>query len=595
LREGEPCPVCGSSKHPALAKAPEGDVSDAKLKELLSVSDEAKQKADQQSTECASLITTIKLLFDQFNTAATVYFQTNTDENIGDLITSKLLKAKAYSQELFEKKSRDEISLANLTCETENAAKRKTELEPEYNALQVEVTTLKVKFMKDITVFLSIALWENVGTLLFELLTNTQTSVEDLKAKRSADDKALTELKEKWENATKSQKDLKTTSTALHSSISTLVRSFLTDFSEYIPDVIWDSAGEKLSVLLDETTAQFSDVTEKKNVDEVILAELKAHWETAKSDRINYNTELEKKKSSKDEREKHEKNCFKKYEETQKLFISALSNNGFENEKDYSASLISEEELSDISKQITDFEENGKQIKIEIKRLKKETENKEKPDLDKLKFDLNEIKNASEALRIDRDEINLQLDNKKRILKELTKSAEDLVKIERAYATIKSLSDTANGKLDFETYAQMTYFERVLRAANQRLKVMSQNRYVLLRKNENDDGRKRMGLEIEVADSYTGKSRSANTLSGGESFMASLSLALGLSDVVQQSTGGIRLDAMFIDEGFGSLDADVLELSIRTLSDMADGNRIIGIISHVAELRERIDKQVYVE
>ncbi|MDD4542924.1 MAG: SbcC/MukB-like Walker B domain-containing protein [Clostridia bacterium] len=141
----------------------------------------------------------------------------------------------------------------------------------------------------------------------------------------------------------------------------------------------------------------------------------------------------------------------------------------------------------------------------------------------------------------------------------------------------------------------MAYFERVLRAANQRLKVMSQNRYILLRKNESDDGRKRMGLEIEVADSYTGKSRSANTLSGGESFMASLSLALGLSDVVQQSVGGIHLDAMFIDEGFGSLDADVLELSIRTLSDMADGNRIIGIISHVAELRERIDKQVYVE
>lgn len=147
----------------------------------------------------------------------------------------------------------------------------------------------------------------------------------------------------------------------------------------------------------------------------------------------------------------------------------------------------------------------------------------------------------------------------------------------------------------FETYTQMAYFERVLWAANLRLKVMSQNRYVLLRKEEGGDGRKRMGLEIEVADSYTGKSRSANSLSGSESFMASLSLALGLSDVVQQSAGGVHLDAMFIDEGFGSLDSEVLELSVRTLSDMADGNRIIGIISHVAELRERIDKQVCVE
>ncbi|MEG0126713.1 MAG: SbcC/MukB-like Walker B domain-containing protein, partial [Clostridia bacterium] len=131
-------------------------------------------------------------------------------------------------------------------------------------------------------------------------------------------------------------------------------------------------------------------------------------------------------------------------------------------------------------------------------------------------------------------------------------------------------------------------------AANLRLKVMSQSRYVLLRREDSGDGRKRMGLEIEVADSYTGKSRSANSLSGGESFMASLSLALGLSDVVQQSAGGIHLDAMFIDEGFGSLDAEVLELSIRTLSDMADGNRMIFIISHVSELRERIDKQIRV-
>jgi exonuclease SbcC len=124
---------------------------------------------------------------------------------------------------------------------------------------------------------------------------------------------------------------------------------------------------------------------------------------------------------------------------------------------------------------------------------------------------------------------------------------------------------------------------------------MSQNRYTLLRKGESDDKRSKTGLEIEVLDSYTGKARSANSLSGGESFMASLSLALGLSDVVQQSAGGIHLDAMFIDEGFGSLDADTLELAVRTLSEMAGVGRSVGIISHVAELRERIDKQIRVE
>jgi exonuclease SbcC len=124
---------------------------------------------------------------------------------------------------------------------------------------------------------------------------------------------------------------------------------------------------------------------------------------------------------------------------------------------------------------------------------------------------------------------------------------------------------------------------------------MSQNRYTLLRKTDRDDGRKRSGLEIEVLDAYTGKARSSGSLSGGESFMASLSLALGLSDIVQQSAGGVYLDAMFIDEGFGTLDADVLELAVKTLSEMAGNSRLIGIISHVTELRERIDRQIKVD
>lgn len=141
----------------------------------------------------------------------------------------------------------------------------------------------------------------------------------------------------------------------------------------------------------------------------------------------------------------------------------------------------------------------------------------------------------------------------------------------------------------------MAYFEGVIRAANIRLRLMSKDQYTLLRKTESDDKRKNFGLDIDVMDAHTGKVRSANSLSGGESFMTSLSLALGLSDIVQQGAGGVRLDAMFIDEGFGSLDADVLELAVRTLSEMAGANRIIGIISHVTELRDRIDKRIQVD
>ena len=211
-------------------------------------------------------------------------------------------------------------------------------------------------------------------------------------------------------------------------------------------------------------------------------------------------------KTRKEEREIYEKECHNQHKETQELFVSAISVNGFENEAEYLSSLISEDELTAIAKQLADYNELGRQIRHAIERLTKDTKGKEKPDLEKLKFDFDGTKNMSDALRLERDETKLQLDNKLRILKELKKSATALTKIEREYSAIRSLSVVANGKLDFETYAQMAYFDRVLRAANLRLKVMSQSRYILQRKAESGDGRKRMGLEIEVADSYTGKS-----------------------------------------------------------------------------------------
>jgi exonuclease SbcC len=595
LRDGVPCPVCGSSNHPSPAKAPDEDISDANLKILQSDLDKAKNKADSKSSDCAALIATINVLKERFNVAVSTHISNRIHENEAKLLELEVTTAKEYFQELSQKKSRDEIVLNNLTTQTEGTAKRQAELAPMCTALLSEVTTLKSKFMKDVAVFLSDSIWENVGTELSRIFSNIQTAVEEMTIQKTANDKAFEELKERWNEFTEKQTNFKSTCLTLTSSVSTLIERFLKDFAEYIPGVIWDNAGSELSALISETANQVTDLTLKKDIAETALTKLKNEWNAARENQTNCSTELEKNKTRKDEREKYEQDCQKQHEETKGLFSSAISVNGFENEAEYLSSLISEDELIVAAKQIADYDESGRRINHEIERLTNETEGKEKPDLEKLKYDFGEIKTTLDTLRLERDETKLRLDNKIRILKDLKKSADALVKIEREYTAIKSLSDTANGKLDFETYAQMAYFERVLRAANQRLKVMSQNRYVLLRKEEGGDGRRRMGLEIEVADSYTGKSRSANSLSGGESFMASLSLALGLSDVVQQSAGGIHLDAMFIDEGFGSLDAEVLELSVRTLSDMADGNRIIGIISHVAELRERIDKQVRVE
>ncbi len=140
----------------------------------------------------------------------------------------------------------------------------------------------------------------------------------------------------------------------------------------------------------------------------------------------------------------------------------------------------------------------------------------------------------------------------------------------------------------------MTYFDRIIARANTRFMVMSGGQYELKRRAEADNNRRQSGLELDVIDHYNGTRRSVKTLSGGESFLASLSLALGLSDEIQSSAGGIRLDTMFVDEGFGSLDEESLRQALRALSALSEGNRLVGIISHVAELKERIDRQIVV-
>ena len=172
--------------------------------------------------------------------------------------------------------------------------------------------------------------------------------------------------------------------------------------------------------------------------------------------------------------------------------------------------------------------------------------------------------------------------------------------MEKRLQWVKALYATANGTLTgkervkLETYIQMTYFDRIITRANTRFMVMSSGQYELVRRKEAENNRAQTGLDLDVIDHYNGTVRSVKTLSGGESFKASLSLALGLSDEIQSSAGGIKLDTMFVAEGFGSLDEESLSQAMKALNSLAEGNRLVGIISHVAELKERIEKQIVV-
>ena len=176
----------------------------------------------------------------------------------------------------------------------------------------------------------------------------------------------------------------------------------------------------------------------------------------------------------------------------------------------------------------------------------------------------------------------------------------DLITTEKKYTWVKALSNTANGQLTgqqkimLETYIQMNYFDRIIARANTRLMIMTDGQYDLVRRKEALSKSGQSGLDLDVIDHYNGSHRSVKTLSGGESFKASLALALGLADEIQSSAGGIKLDTMFVDEGFGSLDEESLAAAMKALTSLAESNRLVGIISHVGELKQRIDKQIIV-
>lgn len=198
-------------------------------------------------------------------------------------------------------------------------------------------------------------------------------------------------------------------------------------------------------------------------------------------------------------------------------------------------------------------------------------------------------------------EIHTRFSTNETVLKNIEEESGNLSLIENEWRSIKTLSETANGslrgkeKIMLETYIQMHYFDHIIFRANKRLLIMTNGQYELVRRLEAENNRSQSGLELDVIDHYNGSHRSVKTLSGGESFKASLSLALGLSDEIQATSGGIQLDTMFVDEGFGSLDEESLNQAMSALLKLTDENKLVGIISHVPELKERIEKQIIIK
>lgn len=288
-------------------------------------------------------------------------------------------------------------------------------------------------------------------------------------------------------------------------------------------------------------------------------------------------------------------------EQSEARLAESLQQCGFSNMEDYRQVLLTETKLNALQNEVTLFQTERQELEARIKQLSAETRETQFADLDLLGQAKLDLRHAKDSCETQLQLIHSRLSANRSILEKAGERLQEQEQTRLDYALVKDLADTANGdlkgkaKIAFEQYVQAFYFDRVLHEANKRLYKMSGSQYHLRRRQEASNLKSSSGLELEVMDFYTGKTRSVRSLSGGESFKAALALALGLSDVIQSFAGGIQVDAMFVDEGFGSLDSNSLESALETLTTLSAGNRMVGIISHTEELKERIEKKIIIE
>ena len=291
-------------------------------------------------------------------------------------------------------------------------------------------------------------------------------------------------------------------------------------------------------------------------------------------------------------------NAAKEFSALREHFKERLDASDFESQTAFLAALRTESTRKQLQQTIAAYEQNLAAATDRLQRAQNAVNGKTEPEL-----------SACKAAEQQADALYRQLTAQTAVtakeLSDLQKAQLQLQELEKkmgtlqdAYQTAASLAETARGnnpsRLTFSAFVLQAILDDVLQAANLRLTSMSRGRYSLSRTGDVLDARRENGLNIEVTDSFTGVARPVKTLSGGELFLASLSLALGLSDVVQAYAGGIRLDTILVDEGFGTLDSEALDMAIRTLTDLQKGGRLVGIISHVSELRERISARLEV-
>lgn len=548
LQEGMPCPVCGSVHHPRLTQIPLEVPTEEELKQqkgMAEAAEKAVSEASVQAGEAAGLVQRSKEeLRENFRNYLGQFLETEDTENV--LMTNEFLD----EQERIVKTEEGEVRKQKKV--QQDLLKKKEEL-----AGQLEQ-----------------------GTREFQKL---QISLEKRKSQQES---ILEQLKEQ---------------------LSGTVFSWLAEDMEQEQEqgsgelVLFLRQGKKASDWLGQQKKILEQRQEKL---EAILGQRKLLGEqvnkmqaelTGLTDRINQNQKQTAAEKSGYEQLLRQTESLKKElgERTKEEILSGIQiqTREWEELEVHYETVMEKKDV--LEKRMTELDSVIASLTEQLKEAVDLSE-------EELNIQKENLVERKKALSSERDEIHARLEINGDMYEKVCRQQVELVKTESRWKWMKALSDTANGtitgkaRIMLETYIQMQYFDRILTRANIRLMTMSSGQYELIRRKENKSRVGKTGLELDVVDHYNGTVRSVKTLSGGETFQASLSLALGLSDEIQSNSGGIELDTMFVDEGFGSLDEDSLDQAIRALKDLSQGNRLVGIVSHVSELKERIDKKIIV-
>ena len=572
LQDGMPCPVCGSVHHPKLTQIPKEVPTEEQLKKqkkLTEAAEKAASDASVQAGEAAGLMQrcreeltegvkgyiaqflpeegTQEILRKELPNHELCLFVKNQESSVQTGLEEIQKQKKAY-QDLLKKKE-------EFTRQSEHHAK-------EFQKLQISLEKRKSQ-LESIQEQLQNQLDEPVLTWIHE---------EDIRQRMKTDP----ELSQDHSGEIVYQKEICNVSQAL------LQGKRAAEWLKQQQNILGQKQKDLTALLeqrkllemqIGKTQTELTTITDQINQNQQQTAAEKSRYEQLQKQRENMEKEL-------GERTKEEilSQIQLKTEEQKKLEIHYKTVT--------EAREVLEKRMTELDSVIASLTEQLKEsISISAEELNAQKEN---------------FAQQKKSLSENRDEIHARLEINSDMYEKIRKQQTELLKTETRWKWMKSLSDTANGtitgkaRIMLETYIQMQYFDRILARANIRLMTMSSGQYELVRRKENKSRVGKTGLELDVVDHYNGTVRSVKTLSGGETFQASLSLALGLSDEIQSSSGGIQLDTMFVDEGFGSLDEDALDQAIRALKDLSQGSRLVGIVSHVAELKERIDKKIIV-